>query len=66
MTRRVAIIGAGIAGFSAAWSFTLAARAGAFMTMLPAAVRDEFKPLAATLSKWALFGTHRGIRTCAN
>jgi cytochrome P450 len=31
------------------------ARAGAFMTMLPAEVRDEFKPLAATLSKWALF-----------
>lgn len=31
------------------------ARAGAFMTMLPAEVRDDFKQLAATLSRWALF-----------
>lgn len=31
------------------------ARAGAFMTMLPAESRDQFKPLAETLSRWALF-----------
>lgn len=31
------------------------ARAGAFMTMLPVELRDQFKPLAETLSRWALF-----------
>jgi cytochrome P450 len=30
-------------------------RAGAFMTALPAEVRDDFKPLAETLSRWLLF-----------